>query len=720
MKPTLTLLTALLLPPLAALHAAELTLVDHGRANAVIVLDDGNEGFAQLAAEEFQKHLQRASDAKLPIVSVAEAEKLPIIGTLGAGPAMDVALAGDRMIVIGGGKLHVVDASDPAKPRILGTLAGLGNTRQLAVGGDVAYVGSREDGLFVVDVSDAANPRLINRYDTIEFATGLALAGDVLFVALRQFGVELVDVSNPSQPQYLGVARTGEAQSVAYHDGYLYAGVWGSSEVVTVDVRDPRSPRIVSRTPLDGYGDGLDVRDGFLYAATGHHSREPHRSEGDPGFGRGHGLEIFNLADPAKPAFVGRVKFPPFYSIGNDMWGVSVVDGRAFVADTHNGVFLVDVKDPRHPVILAHRQLPVPTGKDMPDCVGGLAVGRDHIYAAGASTGLHVLAASGMARPISPQTGPPPRIGPMRKDEDKRFISYHPGGQVHAVAMADDSLAVAACGSAGLHVVRLGAGIELVSTTPTEDFATDVCLSGRTVFAAEGSGGMSIWELSDEGRLIPKGRYRVPKGRVRYLTVPAPGRYALVQIGAAWLHVVDVSDSANPRLALKDARPGLLYGHQVLDELVNDRYAAAFWHVSGIHWYDLAANPPRFEGQHPAGRVSMLDGIAVDRGQIFSPRRGGYVRFDRTETRPLDELPIHRVPGVTLRGRPVIEDDLVHLCRREAGEILTLDLGDPEKPKLVETLTTAGNPGAVVPTTHGLLIPDGNGGLLLRKRASRP
>ena len=60
---------------------------------------------------------------------------------------------------------------------------------------------------------------------------------------------------------------------MSYHDGMLYTGVWGTSEVVTADVRDPLRPRIVSRTPLDGYGDGLTVHDGKLFAATGHHSR---------------------------------------------------------------------------------------------------------------------------------------------------------------------------------------------------------------------------------------------------------------------------------------------------------------------------------------------------------------------------------------------------------------------------------------------------------------
>ena len=115
----------------------------------------------------------------------------------------------------------------------------------------------------------------LSRHDTIEFATGICKSGDVLFVACRSFGVELIDVSDPTSPRHLSTVRTGEAQSVVERNGYLYAGVWASSEVVTVDVRNPWTPRITSRTPLDGYGDGVDVRGNYLYAATGHHSRQP-------------------------------------------------------------------------------------------------------------------------------------------------------------------------------------------------------------------------------------------------------------------------------------------------------------------------------------------------------------------------------------------------------------------------------------------------------------
>ncbi len=646
--------------------------------------------------------------------TASQPRELPILRNLGCGPAMDVALEGDRMYVIGRGKLHVADATDPAKPVLLGGLSGLGNTRQIVVKDGMVYVGSREDRLFVIDAREAAKPRLLDHYDTIEFATGLALAGDVLFVALRQYGVELVDVSDPTKPLFLSVVRTGEAQSVAYQDGFLYAGVWGSSEVVVADVRNPREPRIVSRTPLDGYGDGVDVRDGFLYAATGHHSREPHRKPEDPGYGRGHGLEILSLKDPAKPAFISRVKFPPLYAIGNDMWSVTVANGHAFVADTHNGVFIVDVRNPAKPEIVGRRQLPTSKGKDKPAYFGGIEVGRDHVYGAGGWTDLHVIPAPGLAVPVTPQTGAPPKIPPRRPNGDKGVTAYRPEGQVHAAAVAGEQV-VAACGSAGVHVVDLAHGLKPLSDTPTEDFATDVSVLGHTVYVAEGAGGMSIWSLTNDGKLEPKGRYRVRGRRVRYLTVPAPGRFALAQVGASTLHIVDVSDPQKPRLALEDNQFGLLYGHQVLDGLADGRHAAAYWHVSGIHWYDLGVDPPRREPQLATGRVSMLDGLALHRGQLLSPRRGGYILLDRSETRPLDELPIHRVEGTYFRGRPTVAGDRLHVANRTTGDIVVLDIRSPEKPRLLERFTTRGNPGAVTLTPRGLLIPDGNGGLLLRR-----
>lgn len=629
---------------------------------------------------------------------------------------MDATVVGNHLYAIGRGKLHIADITDPRNPRKLGELKGLGNTRQIEVSDGTAYVTSREDGVFIIDVEDPAHPQLLCHYDSIELATGVDIAGDVLFVAQRQYGVEQVDVSDPRNPRHISTVRTGEAQSIFYHDGYLYCGIWGRSEIVVVDMRDARSPTIVSRVPLDGYGDGLCVRDGFLYAATGHHSRQPHREESDPGFGRGHGLEIFDLAAPAHPTFVSRVKFPKFYHIGYDMWDVSVVNGHAFVADTHNGIFVLDVSDPKTPIIRGRTTLPVPEGRDVPALFGGLATGEGVIYGAGGWTDLHIIEAAQMAHPAIYETGPVPGIGPEITTNNDRIIdTYRPAGQVWGVDSSDDlPLAVAVCGSAGIHVVRATeTSLEPLSVVPTSDFATGVCLHERKVFIAEGTGGMSIWTLSAEGQLKPLGRYDAGGKRVRYVAVPPPGDYALLEVGAGRLHIVDVSDPASPHLALEDSQPGLLYGYQLVDKLVDGRYAGAFWHVSGLHWYDLSTDPPTYQGNHPAGRFNMSDGIAFFQDRLLATRGRGVVLFDFESTNGFSDLPIHRIQGNDLVGKPTVHGDHLYLADRVNGAVTIIDLGSTDEPSLIDAYDTPGNPGRIVTTTNGYLIPNSYEGLHL-------
>ncbi|MBT4815128.1 MAG: hypothetical protein HON70_05485, partial [Lentisphaerae bacterium] len=239
---------------------------------------------------------------------------MEIVKDLGVGRCMDVAAVRDRLYVIGSGKLHVLDITQSHSPELLGTLTNLGHTRQIEVQNDVAYITAREDGVFIVDVSNSAKPRLLSHYNAIELATGIAISGKVAFVACRTYGVELVDVSDPGKPLHLSTIRTGEAQSCVARDGILYVGVWGSKELVICDAKNPRAPQIISKTPLDGYGDGLCVRGSHCFVATGHHSRSMRkRDESDPGFGNGHGLEIFDITQPEEPAFVSRIKAPRYY-----------------------------------------------------------------------------------------------------------------------------------------------------------------------------------------------------------------------------------------------------------------------------------------------------------------------------------------------------------------------------------------------------------------------
>ena len=725
--------------PTAAFHKALLSedpelvaeVAPHVRRMVRIMLEHGHDyergenynrtvvlGLLLLAAETRNNTngRDRTSDAGNP--GPSNDVELPLLGGLDVGPAMDVTLDGKALYVIGGGKLSIFDVSDPQSPRATGTIGGLGHVRQLCVRRGIAYVTAREDGLFLVDVATPAKMQVLSHYDTIELATGIAVSGDVALVACRTAGVELVDVSTPEKPVHLSTVRTGEAQSVAVRDGILYAGVWATGELVTCDVSKPRAPAVLARAALDGYGDGVDVRGDYCYVATGHHSRSlPHRVPADPGYGRGHGLEILDVSDPQRPQFVGRVKFPPLYRLGMDMWSVTATDRYAFVADTYNGVFVVDLAEPSEPRVVSHRKLPFMAERNDPSPAAGLALGHGVVFVAGAWSDVHVLGAS-MAKPVVPEPDLAPTVGPpIQPEPDPCFRAYRPPGQVHAVDF--DDVAFLACGSDGLHAIEVSPKIRPLRTYPTAGVAFDVAVRPPHVYVAEGDGGLSIWKHIGQGELDAQGRYRVAGESIRQVVVPAAEKYALLHVGPNTLHVVDITNPNQPTCVFRDSRLGLFYYGPIAEGQLADRYACCHWHVSGLYWYDLADGAVKWAGQHYPYRIGSRNGVAVFDERALVTCRGGYALISLEEARSPKELDVHRVPGLDFHGKPTLRDDMLYVADRNAGRVTVIDVTDPARPRLVDQVQLAEHPGPVAVHDGVAVIPAGYQGLLVWEGCGR-
>jgi hypothetical protein len=648
---------------------------------------------------------------------LAMGRELRAVRSLDLGRCMDAELVGDLLYVIGGAKLHVFDASTPADPQRLGSIGGLGGTRQIVVRGKTAYVTSREDGLFIVDVADPAKPELLSHYDTIELATGIEVSGSVAYVACRTYGVELIDVRSPAKPRHLSTVRTGEAQSCVVRDGILYVGVWHSRELVICDVRNPWQPTVMSRSPLDGYGDGLTLRGNYCYAATGHHARGMRkRDESDPAYATGHGLDILDISDPAKPTFVSRCKMPRFYSIGMDMWDVAVRGDYAVVGDTHNGVFVVNIADLTKPTIVGHRQLPIPKGKEHPDAVGGFAVGKGVVYVAGSRTGLQVVEAPEVQPDVRyPDT--PPAIPPTPKpDLPAGFQTYRPAGQVWAVAMHGE-VARAACGAGGIHTVAIDDELKGLAMQPTTGFALDVKTFGNYVYVAESEGGLSIWEAGKDHALRLVGRLKERNRPIRQVVLTPDGKRALLAAGKSHFLVADVSDVTKPEVIFRDKRHGLLYGYQVAPGLTEGRYALCFWHVAGAFWYDVGAGEPaKWSGDSYPHRLGSMNGFVVlpdGKRMLCTTRKGTLAVIDRAERRPMDELTQYGIKGADLRGKPTIYGNRLYIADRFFGRLVVVDITDLAHPRLLARYQFAANPGLVVEHLGKMLVPGGYDGLLV-------
>jgi len=213
------------------------------------------------------------------------------------------------------------------------------------------------------------------------------------------------------------------------------------------------------------------------------------------------------VADFGHPRLLSRIKTPPFFASGNDLWDVTVSGDHAFLADTYNGVFVINVACPEGPYFEGYRRLDVcldaqyrhePSVQQLCQPVGGLAVITGHVLAASAATGLHVLEA--------PVDAPPPsRMAAARIRRSSTIAEpvgtlFHPASQVHGLAIADQSLVVAA-GDGGLYVLDDAPEPTVEEHVQTEGFAMDVKCDGQHFLVAEGSAGLSVWRLKS-GHLV--------------------------------------------------------------------------------------------------------------------------------------------------------------------------------------------------------------------------
>ena len=635
------------------------------------------------------------------------------------GPCIAAEAQGNRLYAIGQGQLYVLDITVPEKPKLLGQLSGLGTTRQLVVKNQIAYVTARQDGLWLIDVSNPARPTLISHYDTVEMATGVWISGNLGFIAERCYGVEIIDVSDPRRVRHVSTLKTGEAQSCWTRDNRLYIGDWAPKKLLVADVSQPRTPVMLAEAPLDGYGDGGCLQGKYCFAATAHHSRAPNKADAE---GRGHGLEIFDVADPAHPVFVSRVKFPVFYSIFNDMWSARASGAYCVAADTHNGLFVVDIHNAARPKIVAHAQLPRMPKGELCDSVGGVALAHDVIYAAGIYTGLYVVPAPGMAQPVAAQPDTPPTLDPppVTTAEDQDFHTYRPDGQVHAVAV-DDDIAWTACGAAGLQAVRLGEKLGPLAGRQGCKEVGYVSRCDKRLYTADGPEGMGIYEIGPDLRVKELGRLTIPNQGVKQVVAPAPGQFALLHCGGASVYIVDVREPARPRIIFSDGQVGLFYGDQLVDKLFAQRYLVAYWQRSGPAWYDVSGAAPVLAGNTPdATLFSWTDGACPWGDKLLITKRGKYSLLDPNEKRNACDLPAYGPNGVRVVGRPSVAGNRLAVSQRHPRIVSIFDISGIAQPRLLREYSFFGHPGACAFWNGRAVIPAGYQGLLLeREQAAR-
>lgn len=273
---------------------------------------------------------------------------------------------GKYLYIAGGIKgLVVLDVSDLASPKFVSSFVGEKGIWGGAIGlvniGTYCYVQDEFFNMHAMDVSAPASPVEAGSFDTEgHHSLGIWNDGSRVVLANSTYGVRILDTAGAQVTQKGAFKSPGRILGCAGAGSYAYLAA-GENGLKVYDVTDPAKPALTATLALDGFANGIFIRNGLAYVAELLGAGE---EESEGGL-----LEIIDIQNPASPAIKGSVSLP-----GQPV-DVVVKDAIAYVALQTAGAALVDVANASSPVVLStYDTLGICYGVDL---LGSFLVGAD-------------------------------------------------------------------------------------------------------------------------------------------------------------------------------------------------------------------------------------------------------------------------------------------------------------------------------------------------------
>ena len=672
---------------------------------------------------------------------------------LGVGSCMDVKAIGDYVYAIAGGRLCVFDTSS-GSPVLTGQTEKYGDLRQMSVTDDEKgiIVTARTNEVLAFDITNPAEPVLASRLDCLEAASGLDVCGKYCYIADRILGVSIFDISDLYNPVMVSSIPTGETQDCKVYNGYLYAGTWGSCAVKVCDVRDIDNPKQVGYISLKGRGDGINIKNGYLYAATGH--MENGVTQKDPGYATGNGMEIYDISDPLNPVLLSRVRAEGrMYISSPDIWRVDIAGNCAYLSSTYNGIYVYDITNKNLPKRLAHIDVCIKKGEegfvepskraawaypyDITNHSHGALIDCDvkdgKMYIANASNDLYVLEnKSYIADAVDKNDST------VFSNENYNKTYYNNDidslGLKNAKLFKDENqiwsmvrygnYTYAAAGSGGIYVID--DDMNLVKKYASHDITNDIAIYENKLYTAENAAGVFVYEIDVNApeNIECVGSYAgIKPVPVVEIALSPDAKYALVQRSnnSALLNVSDIKNIT----LYKNFNYGMVYQNQLTRKCADNRYLTVFANGNKTVVLDFGENgsyaAPVINESWTSG-VSQTNGVCADDKIMFAVNGADIYSFDPADenlySAPLssntqsESLKKFQVSGIN-GGTPTVVGDYAFICQRRSGQISALKLSeDRSSASLVWQKTLKANPLRITSEGRRVYVPCGYGGLL--------
>ncbi len=227
--------------------------------------------------------------------------------------------------------VQILDVSNPAAPVKIGRVRTKGDVQWVSTRFPYVYTAEGSKGIAIYDITDIAAPKMVSRYDTPGFAWGLFLNGTDLYVADKAGGMTILDVSDPAQPKRLGqYADMRNAKTIQVEDQIAYVSN-GADGLWIFDVHNKSFPKLMAKVPADGF-----IFDAFKLGNTVFLANETKRR-----------LDIIGVSDPAHPVVEGSYQGTSkmYSSWKNDVIVYVAADSNTIILRHNHPPFITDVAD---------------------------------------------------------------------------------------------------------------------------------------------------------------------------------------------------------------------------------------------------------------------------------------------------------------------------------------------------------------------------------------
>jgi len=244
----------------------------------------------------------------------------------------------DDFLFVAGSNLGllILEKKNISPRQVAETIDTNGSVHDLFVRDHWLFVANAQGGVSLHDLEDSevTFPLVTNRR-----SESFVVLQNYLYIAQGKQGIEVVDISEIDRPVPLHVWSNLPAVHMAVFDHYLVVSN-GTNGLKLIDISDISRP--VVRASLEGIHP-LDITvDGALIFVAS----------------KSQGLLIYKINDDCKLDCVGELRTPfPMNEFDMTM-GVQVEKGIAYIANGRSGMLIIDVEDPRHPVIMSSVGIP--------------------------------------------------------------------------------------------------------------------------------------------------------------------------------------------------------------------------------------------------------------------------------------------------------------------------------------------------------------------------